>query len=165
MTALSDSNFDPMGLSEYSLTFGEAISKVGRHKLCRLCLREIEEQARSSESDSPKGRRRGRPQSSATVLAIRVGVSYDTIMRWQNPKAIQSCDANAVKLARLALIYNREETVKILRHDLERHREAIESWVRRMDPVVENFPNGDKGQTQNIVASPCVENTEVEEAF
>ncbi len=161
---MTDPNLGHMLIRDNSLTFGESLSKVARHELAALCLRAIGDELNRKPIPN-KSRGRGRPPSPISVLALRMEVHPDSVRRWMDLREIQASDYNSEKLARFALTYNREETVKILRHDLERHREAIEGWVRRMDPVVENFPNGDKGQTQNIVASPCVENTEVEEAF
>lgn len=139
------------------LTFGEAISIFCRHKLCLLCLEEIQKNFTSmSESDEPKDRGRGRPRSASSILANQVDVTYDTVKRWQDPEAIQACNANAVKLARLAFTYNPEETIKILRQDLERHREAVEVWIsQRTSPAHIDAPD--------IVAGACVENTEIEE--
>lgn len=135
---MSDPNIGGMGLSEYSLTFGEAISKIGRHNLCLLCLREIEKDLiGASDSDSPKGRGRGRPRSPATVLGVKIGVSYDTVLRWQDPTAIQACDANAVKLAEVAYGYDPSETVRILTQDIELHRSAVTAWITQRTPQEE----------------------------
>lgn len=159
---MSDPNIAPMGLQVYSLSFGEAISKGGRHLLCILCLESIEKDLiGASDSDSPKGRGRGRPRSPATILAIKIGVSYDTVNRWRDPDSIQACDINGRRLAEVAYGYDPSETVKILRADVESHRLAIEGWVRQVDhqnnsSESDGFQSGGKlpphkGQTQNIL--------------
>lgn len=133
---VSDPNITLMGLSEYSLTFGEAISKVGRHKLCLLCLREIKKDLNgASKLEAPKGR--GRPQSSSTVLANQINVTYDTIRRWTDLEKIQSCDANAIRLADVAFTLNPDETIEILRQDAVSHRAVIEDWISQRAPLVE----------------------------
>lgn len=121
-----------MGLQVYSLSFGEAISKVGRHRLTLLCLTSIEKELR--EDDDNPGRGRGRPKSAATVLANLIGVSYDTIRRWTDLEKVQSCDANAVKLARVAYGYDAPATVKILEEDIELHKAAIEGLISQRTP-------------------------------
>ena len=136
---VSDPNITLMGLSEYSPTFGEAISKVGRHKLCLLCLREIEKDLNgASKLEAPKGRGRGRPQSPATVLANQINVTYDTIRRWTNLEKIQSCDVNAIRLADVAFTLNPDETIEILRQDAVSHRAVIEDWISQSIPLVES---------------------------
>ncbi|MBA7697393.1 hypothetical protein ES703_106058 [subsurface metagenome] len=125
---MPDPNITLMPIRDYSLSLGEVLSKPSRHELCLLCLRGIEKPLNKKEDNPRRGR--GRPQSPATVLAVKIGVSYDTIMRWRNPSAIQACDVNAVKLAEVAYGYDPSETIKILRADVECHRLAIESWVR-----------------------------------
>ena len=143
---VSDPNITLRGLSEYSLTFGEAISKVARHRLCLLCLRGIEKGfQRASKLDAHKGRGRGRPQSPATVLANQINVTYDTVRRWTDLSKIQSCDANAIRLADVAFTLNPDETIEILRQDAVSHRAVIEDWISQRASLVE--PG-----TPNIVA-------------
>ena len=150
MTALSETNNGGIPLSDNSVTLGTVISINTRHLLCVLCLREIEKNRIStSESDSPK--RRGRPQSASTILANRVGVTYDTIRRWADLEKIQSCDVNAEKLARIAHIYNPEETNRILRQDIELRRMVVEDWISQRLTLVETG-------TTKIVAFAYVKN-------
>lgn len=151
---MPDPNLSFMGLSEYSLTFGEAISKVGRHNLCLSCLESIEKDL-SKKEDNPR-RGRGRPQSPATILSIKIGVSYDTIKRWQDPSAIQACDANALKLAEVAYGYDPAETIIILKADIELHRTAVEAWISQRTPLA-------RTDAPNSTVIPYVENTEAKE--
>jgi len=155
MTTLSEPNYGVMPLSDKSVTLGTVISINTRHRLCVLCLREIEKNLIStSESDSPK--RRGRPQSASTILANRVGVTYDTIRRWADLEKIQSCDVNAEKLARIAHIYNPEETNRILRQDIELRRMVVEDWISQRLTLVETG-------TTKIIAYAYAKNKEIEE--
>lgn len=117
------------------LGLGEVLSKSVRHELCVLCLAAIQRELNKKEE--PPRRGRGRPQSAATVLAARVGVTYDSIKRWTDLSKIQSCDSNATKLAQAAFEYDPEETIKILRVGVERHREAVEGWISQRTPLVE----------------------------
>ena len=138
---MNDPNIGVMGLQVYSLTFGEAISKVARHRLTLLCLTSIEKDLKEYQDNWDRGR--GRPRSPSTVLALKIGVSYDTVQRWRDPTAIQACDANAVKLAEVAYGYDPSETVKILTQDIESHRVAM----------VVNFPL--KVTSARFIPYPC----------
>jgi len=96
--------------------------------------------------------------SIASLLAIKIGVSYDTVKRWQDPNAIQSCDSNAERLAQIAYTYNPEETIEILKEDLELRRAAIETWISQRLSLPETGTN-------NIATGACVENIEREEGY
>ena len=132
---MSNPNLVHMPLRDNSLSLGEALSKFGRHKLCVICLESIEKEREKGDNPRSEGRGRGRPQSPAAILAIRIGVSYDTIARWRDPSAIQASDRNSEILARFAYEYNPHETIKILRADVESRRAAIETWISQRNYV------------------------------
>ncbi len=144
-----DSNNDYMPIRDYSLSLGESLTKFGRHKLCLLCLEAIGDELNRTPIPN-KSRGRGRPPSPVGVLAQRMEVHPDSVRRWMDLREIQASDYNSEKLAVMAVKFNPEEVSRILREDLDRYRETMEGWLKRIVP--------------NNTVSPCVENTEIEEA-
>ena len=121
------------GLRHYSeLVFGESLSKVCRHEIAMLVLEEIRlELNRKPAPNKSKGR--GRPTSPVGILAQRMEVHPDSVRRWTDIREVQASDYNATKLAEMAYKYSPQKLAKILRADINRRREAMDSWLRQAD--------------------------------
>ena len=145
---MTDPNLGHTPIRDNSLTFGESLSKVARHELAALCLRAIGDEL-SRKPIPNKSRGRGRPPSPIGVLALRMEVHPDSVRRWMDLREIQASDYNSEKLATMAVKFSPEEVARILQEDLDRYRETMAGWLKRVAP--------------NKTVSPCVENTAVEE--
>lgn len=135
-------------ICDNSLTFGESLSKIARHELAALCLRALGDEL-SRKPIPNKSRGRGRPPSLIGVLALRMEVHPDSVRRWMDLREIQASDYNSEKLAVMAVKFSPGGVARILQEDLDRYRETMAGWLKRVAP--------------NNTVSPYAENTEDEE--
>lgn len=133
------SELNGRGLPSYSrLGFGEALAKVTRHKITRLCIRGLEAECKRINNERHG---RGRPIEPIGVLSHRMGVDKTSIGRWMDLKKVQANDANTERLSRIAYQYFPDELGKILKDDIALHAQVIHDWFDRIK--------------MNNTASPC----------
>lgn len=106
-----------VGIAEY-------ISRPARMRLVVLCIGAIEKQQEANQE--PK--QGGRPLAATTILARELGVSARSIRRWLNA-GVQSCDINATLILKVSIGHDEEGTIKILRQDLEKHRQELDNFL------------------------------------
>ena len=117
--------YSDRGMSDYSCSLGEWLSKEAREKLVKLSLKGLHEWSDNFVSCAS----RGRPRCSETMLAEAVGVSYRTVARWVSVGGVKACDVNSDRLAEVAFRFCPEETAVVLRGDVADYVRVVEIWL------------------------------------
>jgi len=117
----------------------EYISRLCRLKLIQATFKALNKERTKNKNKKIKkgiGFTREDLKSTATILGNEIGVAGWTIRRWMSYQTdqngeiqldIQSCNANAEKLVRVALKYAKEEAIEILEADFAEHRFQLDN--------------------------------------
>ncbi len=112
------------------MSFSEHLGRETRYKLFCLVYNTVKEstdQERALKKKKGEKAGKGRP-AYVSKTAELLDVSRETASAWKRQK-YQAMNVNAERVVEVAWNFDREETEKILREDLESHREKLETFL------------------------------------
>jgi hypothetical protein len=89
----------------------EYVSRESRIKLVRILLETL---------------------GSKRALARRINISSRAVRKWNGESTGHPSNVHLRKILALALSLNREETIKILKRDLQKHQKSVRQFIRAL---------------------------------